>query len=251
MNLPNKLTLGRIFLSIIILLLLGCPVYMFGFSWPEYLLGGKIVIKLNYIIAGILFVIASLTDMLDGKIARKYNMVTDFGKMMDAIADKVLVNGVLILLAYNHNLPVIVPVVVILRDTVVDAIKMASGAKGKVVAASKAGKVKTACMMVGLTLVLFSNIPFEFFGIGVGKGLVLLATCLSVYSGMEYYVVNKDLIFRVRIKNINVEYNTLPVTNKKVIYINSYDGNIYGGIKTEIDQNVAFFAGVRSSQGYT
>ena len=148
MNLPNKLTLGRIFLSIIILLLLGCPVYMFGFSWPEYLLGGKIVIKLNYIIAGILFVIASLTDMLDGKIARKYNMVTDFGKMMDAIADKVLVNGVLILLAYNHNLPVIVPVVVILRDTVVDAIKMASGAKGKVVAASKAGKVKTAFSLI-------------------------------------------------------------------------------------------------------
>ena len=191
MNLPNKLTLGRIVLSIVILLLLGFPVYMLGYSWPEYLLGGKIVIKLNYILAGIFFVIASLTDMLDGKIARKYNMVTDFGKMMDAIADKILVNGVLILLAYNHNIPVAVPVVVI----VVDAIKMASGNKGKVVAASKAGKVKTACMMVGLTLVLFSNIPFEFFGIGVGKGLVLLATCLSLYSGMEYYIVNKDVIF--------------------------------------------------------
>lgn len=195
MNLPNKLTLGRIVLSIIILLLLGFPVYMLGYSWPEYLLGGKIVIKLNYILAGIFFVIASLTDMLDGKIARKYNMVTDFGKMMDAIADKILVNGVLIFLAYNHNIPVVVPVVVILRDTVVDAIKMASGNKGKVVAASMAGKVKTACMMVGLTLVLFSNIPFEFFGIGVGKGLVLLATCLSLYSGMEYYIVNKEVIF--------------------------------------------------------
>ena len=72
---------------------------------------------------------------------------------------------------------------------------MASGNKGKVVAASMAGKVKTACMMVGLTLVLFSNIPFEFFGIGVGKGLVLLATCLSLYSGMEYYIVNKEVIF--------------------------------------------------------
>lgn len=195
MNLPNKLTLGRIVLSLVILLLLGFPIYMLGYSWPEYLLGGKIVIKLNYILAGIFFVIASLTDMLDGKIARKYNMVTDFGKMMDAIADKILVNGVLILLAYNHNIPVAVPVVVILRDTVVDAIKMASGNKGKVIAASSAGKVKTACMMVGLTLVLFSNIPFEFFGIGVGKGLVLLATCLSLYSGMEYYIVNKDVIF--------------------------------------------------------
>ena len=195
MNLPNKLTLGRIVLSLVILLLLGFPVYMLGYSWPEYLLGGKIVIKLNYILAGIFFVIASLRDMLDGKIARKYSMVTDFGKMMDAIADKILVNGVLILLAYNHNIPVAVPVVVILRDTVVDAIKMASGNKGKVIAASSAGKVKTACMMVGLTLVLFSNIPFEFFGIGVGKGLVLLATCLSLYSGMEYYIVNKDVIF--------------------------------------------------------
>ena len=168
---------------------------MLGYSWPEYLLGGKIVIKLNYILAGIFFVIASLTDMLDGKIARKYNMVTDFGKMMDAIADKVLVNGVLILLAYNHNIPVVVPVVVILRDTVVDAIKMASGNKGKVVAASMAGKVKTACMMVGLTLVLFSNLPFELFGIGVGQGLVLLATCMSVYSGIEYFMVNKEFVF--------------------------------------------------------
>ena len=195
MNLPNKLTLGRIVLSIIILLLLGFPVYMLGYSWPEYLLGGKIVIKLNYILAGIFFVIASLTDMLDGKIARKYNMVTDFGKMMDAIADKVLVNGVLILLADNHNIPVVVPVVVILRDTVVDAIKMASGNKGKVVAASMAGKVKTACMMVGLTLVLFSNLPFELFGIGVGQGLVLLATCMSVYSGIEYFMVNKEFVF--------------------------------------------------------
>ena len=196
MNLPNKLTLGRIFLAIVILLLLGFPTYMLGFSWPEYLLGGKIVLRLNYIIAGVLFIIASLTDMLDGKIARKYNLVTDFGKVMDAFADKILVNGLLILLAYNHNISVLVPVVVILRDTAVDAIKMASGNKGKVIAASMAGKVKTACMMVGLTLVLFSNIPFEFFGIAVGDGLVLIATCLSVYSGLEYYIVNKDFIFK-------------------------------------------------------
>jgi len=195
MNLPNKLTMMRIVLSIIVLVLLAFPVYMIGFSWPIYTLGGKVTINLNYIVAGVLFVIASLTDMLDGRIARKTNQVTDFGKVMDAIADKVLVNGVLIILAYNRNLPVIVPLVVILRDTVVDAIKMASGNKGKVVAASYAGKVKTACMMIGLTIVLFSNLPFEFFGFQVGKGLVLIATCLSVYSGLEYYLVNKDFIF--------------------------------------------------------
>ena len=195
MNTPNKLTITRIILSILLIILLLFPFDRIGFHFPSFYVG-SVLLNLKYVIGGIIFIIASLTDFLDGHIARKYGLITNTGKMLDAIADKVLVNGVLILLAYNHNLPVIVPVVVILRDTVVDAIKMASGAKGKVVAASKAGKVKTACMMVGLTLVLFSNIPFEFFGIGVGKGLVLLATCLSVYSGMEYYIVNKDLIFK-------------------------------------------------------
>lgn len=196
MNLPNKLTCLRIFLAIIILVLIGMPWYQFGISFPQYTLGGRVVLKLHYIIAGVLFIIASLTDMLDGKIARKYNMVTDFGKVMDAIADKVLVNGLLILLAYNRDISVIVPVIIITRDTVVDAIKMTAGNKGKVIAASMAGKVKTACMMVGIALVLFSNIPFEFFGIAVDQGLVLFATCMSIYSGIQYYLVNKDLIFK-------------------------------------------------------
>lgn len=195
MNLPNKITISRIILAFIILILIGMDTHILGFNWPVYLIAGRITLKLNYIIAGVLFVIASLTDMLDGKIARKYNMVTDFGKVMDAIADKVLVNGLLILLAYNRDISVIVPVVIITRDIFVDSIKMVSGSKGKVVAASIAGKIKTACMMVGLTLVLFSNLPFELFCIGVGQGLVLLATCMSVYSGIEYFMVNKEFVF--------------------------------------------------------
>lgn len=195
MNLPNKITISRIILAFIILILIGMDTHILGFNWPVYLIAGRITLKLNYIIAGVLFVIASLTDMLDGKIARKYNMVTDFGKIMDAIADKVLVNGLLILLAYNRDISVIVPVVIITRDIFVDSIKMVSGSKGKVVAASIAGKIKTACMMIGLTLVLFSNLPFELFGIGVGQGLVLLATCMSVYSGIEYFMVNKEFVF--------------------------------------------------------
>ena len=196
MNLPNKLTMLRIILSFIVITLVGMDTHIFGFNWPTYLIGGRIVLKLNYIIAGVLFVIASLTDMLDGKIARKYNLVTDFGKTMDAIADKVLVNGLLIVLAYNHNISLIVPVIIITRDIFVDSIKMVSGSKGKVVAASKAGKIKTACMMVGITLVLFSNLPFELLNIKVADGLVLLATCFSIYSGIEYFIVNKDLVFK-------------------------------------------------------
>ena len=196
LNLPNKLTMLRIFLTVIILILLGVNWSQFNITWPIYLLGGKVVLKLNYLIAAVIFIIASLTDMLDGKIARKRNLVTDFGKIMDSIADKVLVNGVLIILAYNHDIALIVPVVIVIRDIVVDSIKMVAGNHGKVVAASIAGKIKTATMMVGITLVLFGNLPLEFFGVALDQLLILIATCLSVYSGIEYFMVNKEYLFK-------------------------------------------------------
>ena len=149
----------------------------------------------RYIISGILFVIASFTDFLDGKIARKRGLVTDFGKFIDAIADKVLVNSVLILLATNAIISPIIPVVIIFRDTIVDSIRMMAANKGVVVAAGKAGKAKTAIMMVGLTLTFFYNLPFEIWNIDVSTVLLVIATVLSIYSGIEYWYLNKKLIF--------------------------------------------------------
>ena len=196
MNLPNKITMTRIVLSVIVLLTLILPWYQFGIDIPTYLVGGKIVIDLRYIIAGFLFLIASLSDFLDGYLARSRKMVTDFGKVMDAIADKILVNGVLIILAYQGFISILIPIVIITRDTVVDAIKMASGEKGKVVAASMWGKLKTICMMVGVTLMLFYNLPFELIGIPIADILIIIATILSVVSGSLYYYNAKDLLFK-------------------------------------------------------
>ncbi len=196
MNLPNKLTMFRIFLTIIVLILLGINWSQFNFEWPTYLVGGKVVLKLNYLISAVIFVIASITDFLDGRIARKYNLVTDFGKVMDAIADKILINGILIILAYNHNISIIVPVIIIIRDICVDAIKMVSGNHGKVVAASIAGKIKTATMMIGIVFVLIGNIPMEFFNISLDQLLILLATCFSIYSGIEYFINNKEYLLK-------------------------------------------------------
>ena len=193
MNLPNKLTMFRIFITIIIVALIGVNWSLLNINWPIYLIGGKVVLRLNYLIAGGLFVIASLTDMLDGRIARKRNLVTDFGKTLDSIADKVLVNAVLIVLAYNRDIALIIPVIIICRDVMVDAIKSVSSAKGTVIGASQAGKIKTVFMMCGLSLVLFENLPMEFFGIALDQLLILIATCLSIYSGIEYYLVNKEL----------------------------------------------------------
>ena len=198
MNLPNKITVARIILSVVLLIFLMIPWDQMGVSFPIYTVAGKIVMDLKYIIAGVVFMLASLTDFLDGSIARKRNLVTDFGKVMDAIADKLLVNGLLIILAFEGFISVAIPVIIITRDTFVDSIKMASGSKGKVVAASIAGKVKTVCMMVGLTLLLFYNLPFEIFSIPVDMILIYLATVLSVLSGCEYYYNAKDLIFKDR-----------------------------------------------------
>ena len=130
-----------------------------------------------------------------GYLARKYNQGTDTGKMLDAICDKALVNPILVVLAVKGFVPVFVPVIIILRDIIVDAIKMEAASKGKVVAAIKSGKLKTASMMVGLVLVFFYNIPFEFINVRVDLFLLFLATILSVISAFQYYSLNKSIIF--------------------------------------------------------
>ena len=193
MNVPTKLTFLRIVLTIIMIVILIFPFYLIGFSFPQYEVGG-IYIRLEYILAGIVFIIASFTDFLDGYLARKSNQVTDLGKMLDAIADKTLVNSALIILAYKGFVPVVIPVIIIFRDTIVDAIKMQASSKGKVVAAIKSGKIKTASMMVGLVLTFFYNLPFEIWNIRVADFLIYFATIMSVISMIEYFNLNKKLI---------------------------------------------------------
>lgn len=196
MNLPNKITITRIILSIFILIFLMLPWYQLGIDFPVYTFMGKVVIDSKYFIAGILFMIAALTDFIDGYIARGNDLVTDFGKVMDAIADKILVNGVLIILAFNGFISVFVPVIIIVRDTFVDSIKMVSGNKGKVVAASTLGKIKTVCMMLGISFMFFYNLPFELVHFPVADILILVACLLSVYSACEYYFQIKDFAFK-------------------------------------------------------
>ena len=194
MNLPNRITIARIILAIAMIVLLLVPDGSFGFNWPIYLVNDE-GLSLQYIIAGIIFVVASVTDFIDGYLARKYKLVTDFGKVADAIADKVLVNGLLIVLACNGDISAVIAVVIITRDIIVDSCKMICGNKGKVVAASWLGKAKTMCMMIGLTLILFKNIPFCFIGIPLDQLLVIVATVLSVVSGCQYYYNSTEYLF--------------------------------------------------------
>ncbi len=193
MNTPTKLTVTRIIMTFFMIFMLLFPFYDIGIKLPSFLIGG-VYVKIEYLIAGAIFIIASLTDFLDGYLARKNNEVTDLGKMLDAIADKVLVNSALIILASKGFILTIIPVIIIFRDTVVDAMKMEAARKGKVVAAISSGKIKTASMMVGVTLTFFYNLPFEMINIRVSDFFLYFATVMSVISMCEYFKLNKNLI---------------------------------------------------------
>ncbi len=194
MNLPTKLTILRIILTLFVIMILTFPFYAIGIQFPKYLVAG-IAVKSQYIIAGIIFIIASVTDFIDGYLARKNNEVTDTGKMLDAIADKILVDSVLIILASQGFISVIVPVVIVLRDIFVDAIKMEAASKGKVVAAIKSGKIKTATLMIGTVFTFFYNLPFEIMNIRVADFFLYFATIMAILSAIEYFQLNKNIIF--------------------------------------------------------
>ena len=194
MNLANKITMSRVILAIVIMILLLFPFEGLGLELPSYVVNGNIHVELKYIIAGVLFIIASLTDFFDGRIARKYNMVTDFGKMVDAISDKMLTNSLLVILASNGMISPVIAVIFIVRDIAVDSIKMVVGNKGKAVAAIGIAKLKTATLMFGLVFTLFYNLPFELIGIRVSDVLLIISAILSVVSAFQYFIMAKPYI---------------------------------------------------------
>ena len=167
MNLPNKLTLLRI-----ILILPFLAVLYAGVPFASY-------------IALAIFIIASLTDLLDGKIARKYNLITDFGKFADPLADKMLVTAAMLWFVECGQMPGWALFVVLLREFAVSGLRMVAGPKGKVIAAGWSGKVKTASTMVGLCAMM--ALP----GIEVLNWVVIiLIVATTLYSGVEYFIQN-------------------------------------------------------------
>ncbi len=196
MNLPNRISLMRIFLAIIIIGILIFPFDATGIITYKIFVNESIVIDIKYIIVGVLFIIASLTDMLDGRIARKYNMVTDLGKMLDSIADKILVNSILIILATGGFIHSIIPVIIVSTDTIIELIKMISAGKGKVSVPTKLVKVKNIFTIIGISLTLFYNLPFELINIRIAEIFLIITCILSIISAAEHYKLNKNLILK-------------------------------------------------------
>ena len=198
MNTPTKITLSRI-IAIVIMIVGLITLDIIGAINGQLLLPLRTTIGVAHInVVGlalcIIFILAASTDALDGYLARKNNQVTDLGKFLDPVADKLLVNSVLIILACQGLIHPIIPVIIVGRDTIVDIIKMIVGSKKAVVAAIKSGKFKTMFMMFGISLTLFNNLPFELINIKVSDVLLIVATVLSIYSGIQYYQMNKKVL---------------------------------------------------------
>ena len=176
MNLPNKLTIMRVILI---------PFFVFFLLSPYFPAYG------NYIAVAI-FIVASLTDMLDGKIARKYNLVTNFGKFMDPLADKLLVCSAMICLIELDRLAAWIVIVIIAREFIISGFRLVASDNGVVIAASYWGKFKTTFQML-MVIVLILDIQMPFFQI-LGTVLTYVALILTVVSLIDYIVTNKDVL---------------------------------------------------------
>lgn len=192
MNLPNKLSLFRIALVPVIVILFLTDGIMECFRIQTGT--GDVVFSLADILVFVLFSLASFTDFLDGHIARSRNLITSFGKFVDPIADKLLVNTMLILFAYTARISVVAVLLMIWRDMIVDGLRMNASAKGKVVAARMLGKAKTVLQMFAIIFLMLKNLPFAFIGVPMDQILLWAATIVSLASGVQYFIQLKDIV---------------------------------------------------------
>lgn len=195
MNLPNKLTVMRILLVpvLVIIAMIDFPVKVYN-------------IPLEYILVDIIFIIAAITDKVDGYLARKNNQVTTFGKFLDPIADKILVVSALIILVERGTIPAWIPIIIVFREFLVSGYRLiASQSSGKVIAANKWGKLKTVTQMVAIILTLIDVNPigtiftssltgFNFVLNLLDTLLMFLCVIATIFSGYEYLKDGKDIL---------------------------------------------------------
>ncbi|MBN8234518.1 CDP-diacylglycerol--glycerol-3-phosphate 3-phosphatidyltransferase [Halobacillus kuroshimensis] len=184
MNLPNKITLSRIFLIPIFIILMSVP-----FGWGTLEMGER-ELPVAHLAGAVLFIIASTTDWIDGYIARKYSLVTNLGKFLDPLADKLLVSAALILLVEIGLAPAWIVILIISREFAVTGLRLVAAGEGSVLAASQMGKLKTWIQIIAISALLLHNWPFAFIGFPFGMITLYLALIITVYSGYDYFKKN-------------------------------------------------------------
>ncbi|WP_149095854.1 CDP-diacylglycerol--glycerol-3-phosphate 3-phosphatidyltransferase [Paenibacillus terrae] len=190
MNLPNRITITRICLIPVMMLAL---LVDFDF-YPPPIEIGAFKLPYNQLMAAIIFLIAASTDGLDGYLARKNNMVTNLGKLLDPLADKLLVTAILVSLVELGKIDSWIVVVIVSREFAVTGLRQIALLDGSVVAASNWGKIKTVIQIVAIVALLINNFPFVFLGIPFDLIAIWAAALITIYSGIDYFVKNSHLL---------------------------------------------------------
>ncbi|WP_459524238.1 CDP-diacylglycerol--glycerol-3-phosphate 3-phosphatidyltransferase [Leuconostoc lactis] len=186
MNLPNQLTVFRIILIPVFILLLSVP-----YAWPLLDVTG-VMLPLNWLLAAIVFAVASITDFLDGQIARRQHLVTNFGKFADPLADKLLVMTALIFLTGFNVVPAWMTAVIVIRELAVTGLRtLIVENNGKVLAAQMPGKIKTFSQMFAILFLYLKDVPFAAIGFPIGEILLWIAVIFTIYSGLDYFWQNR------------------------------------------------------------
>ncbi|WP_369546684.1 CDP-diacylglycerol--glycerol-3-phosphate 3-phosphatidyltransferase [Bacillus velezensis] len=187
-NLPNKITLARIALIPVFMIIMLVP-----FQWGSVHIGDE-SIPVAHLTGAVLFIIASTTDWVDGYYARKLNLVTNFGKFLDPLADKLLVSAALITLVQFDLAPAWMVIIIISREFAVTGLRLVLAGTGEVVAANVLGKIKTWAQIIAVAALLLHNLPFELVSFPFGDIALWVAVLFTVISGWDYFAKNWDAL---------------------------------------------------------
>lgn len=188
MNLPNKITVSRIMLI---------PIFIIVMLIDESLWGtveiGAEKLEVTHLVGALIFILASTTDWIDGYYARKYNMVTNLGKFLDPLADKLLVSAALIILVEQGLAPSWIVIIIISREFAVTGLRLVLAGEGEVSAAKMLGKIKMWAQVVAISALLLHNIPFSLISLPFADIALWVALFFTVWSGWDYFAKNKQV----------------------------------------------------------
>ena len=188
MNIPNKITVSRILLIPIFVI-----VMMFDFNWGTMELFGA-ELQVNIFVGALIFIVASATDWVDGYYARKYNLVTNLGKFLDPLADKLLVSAAFILLVEMGLADAWIVILIISREFAVTGLRLILAGQGEVVAANQLGKIKTWTQIVAICALMLNNTIFTLIGIPFDIIMLYVALFFTLWSGWDYFYLNRKVL---------------------------------------------------------